>query len=63
MNGWWEGVIVLELHDDNNVFMFHSEVQWPKYLVFGVNELRLHGTWFSGYWTPPVLESELDVEV
>ncbi|KAK8307231.1 hypothetical protein V6Z12_D03G180300 [Gossypium hirsutum] len=62
MNGWWEGVIVVELQDDNYVFLFHSEYQWPKCLVFGVSQLRLHRTWFGGYWMPPALESELDVE-
>ncbi|MBA0609589.1 hypothetical protein Godav_021617 [Gossypium davidsonii] len=62
-NGWWEGVILQEWNNGNYLFMFHSDNQWPKYVVFGVNQLRLHRTWFNGYWVPPVQESELAVEV
>ncbi|KAA3457709.1 DUF724 domain-containing protein 3-like [Gossypium australe] len=61
-NGWWEGVILQEWNNGNYLFMFHSDNQWPKYVEFGVNQLRLHRTWFNGYWVPPVQESELAVE-
>ncbi|KAG4156114.1 hypothetical protein ERO13_D03G153648v2 [Gossypium hirsutum] len=60
--GWWEGVILQEWNNGNYLFMFHSDNHSPKYVVFGVNQLRLHRTWFNGYWVPPVQESELAVE-
>ncbi|PPD97667.1 hypothetical protein GOBAR_DD05270 [Gossypium barbadense] len=47
-NGWWDGVIVQELKNGNYLFRFNSDNQWPKFVEFGVNKLRLHRTWFNG---------------
>lgn len=56
-------MILQELKNGNYVFRFDSDKQWPKYVEFGVNQLRLHRTWFNGYWISPLEASELAVEV
>ncbi|TYJ41518.1 hypothetical protein E1A91_A03G027300v1 [Gossypium mustelinum] len=59
---WWEGVIVQELKNGNYLFRFNSDNQWPKFVEFGVNQLRLHRTWINGQWIPPLEASEIAVE-
>ncbi|KAA3456479.1 DUF724 domain-containing protein 3-like [Gossypium australe] len=59
---WWDGVIVQELMNGNYLFRFNSDNQWPKFVEFEVNKLRLHRTWFNGHWIPPLEASEIAVE-
>ncbi|KAG4206548.1 hypothetical protein ERO13_A03G017880v2 [Gossypium hirsutum] len=61
-HSWWEGVIVQELKNGNYLFRFNSDNQWPKFVEFGVNQLRLHRTWINGQWIPPLEASEIAVE-
>ncbi|MBA0552871.1 hypothetical protein Golob_023647 [Gossypium lobatum] len=57
-DGWYEGKIDQVLDDDRYIFRTAS-----MFLLFGVNQLRLHRTWLNGNWVPPLDESELAVEV
>nr|KJB20696.1 hypothetical protein B456_003G161800 [Gossypium raimondii] len=56
-DGWYEGKIDQVLDDDRYIFRMSS-----MFLLFGVNQLRLHRTWLNGNWVPPLDESELAVE-
>ncbi|MBA0851927.1 hypothetical protein Goshw_029212, partial [Gossypium schwendimanii] len=56
-DGWYEGKIAIVLHDDTYIFQMS-----PMCLLVGVNQLRLHRTWFNGNWIQPLDESELAVE-
>ncbi|MBA0735858.1 hypothetical protein Gogos_019662 [Gossypium gossypioides] len=56
-DGWYEGRIAIVLHDDTYIFQMS-----PMCLLVGVNQLRLHRTWFNGNWIQPFDESELAVE-
>ncbi|MBA0851017.1 hypothetical protein Goshw_011514, partial [Gossypium schwendimanii] len=56
-DGWYEGKIDQVLDDDRYIFRTLS-----MFLLFGVNQLRLHRTWLNGNWVPPLDESELAVE-
>ncbi|MBA0708180.1 hypothetical protein Golax_020157 [Gossypium laxum] len=48
-NGWYEGEITLMLDNYNCMFQISS-----RFLLFGVNQLRHHRTWFNGDWIPPL---------
>ncbi|TYJ41514.1 hypothetical protein E1A91_A03G026900v1, partial [Gossypium mustelinum] len=56
-NGWYQGKIDQVVDNDRYIFRMSS-----MFLLFGMNQLRLHRTWLNGNWVPPLDESELDVE-